>query len=136
MSCRIACQPEPRRHWPIFSVPGLPDGLTECLVCGGWITAVDLLEGMCAGPFLETRQYQVGDIARIFFIGMPSADMPDGTTAEGCPVVSPMTALPDPDGERLTDGSPVGVAPAFADARDLERERTLGMIRRCAERQW
>jgi len=186
MTCRVACQPQPRRHWPTFSPPDLPAGLAECLVCGDWITAVDLLEGMCAGPFLETRQYQVGDIARIFFIGMPSADMPDETTAEGCPVESPMAVVPEPEGKQPINGGLVTVAPlsvkhsdqlnalrsvdvspvqadgscsesrepghldpvsaspgrsesatghAFIDARDLERERTLAEIRRCAEHQ-
>ena len=104
MTCRVACQPEPRRHWPTFSVPGLPDGLAYCLVCWHYLTAVELF-GACP------------------------------KNAEGCPVASPITALPDPDGERLADGSPVGVAPTLTDARDLDRARTLGMIRRCAEHQ-
>ena len=36
-------------------------------------------------------------------------------------------------------GRPVGLAatgPAFLDARELERERTMAEIRRCAEHQW
>ena len=107
MSCRVACQPEPRRHWPTFSRPDLPAGLAECLVCGDWITARDFLAGVCAGyPTTE---------------GVSGGCTHDGHTASGA--------------ERLTDGSPVGVAP-LSDARDAERERTLGMIQRCAERQW
>ena len=108
MSCRIACQPEPRRHWPSFSPADLPSGLAECLVCRDWITAVDLLDGVCAGyPTTE---------------GVSGGCTHDGHTASGA--------------ERLTDGSPVGVAPPLTDARDVERERTLGEIRRCAEHQW
>ncbi|HAM40893.1 MAG TPA: hypothetical protein DCP69_06020 [Candidatus Omnitrophica bacterium] len=111
MSCRIACQPEPRRHWPSFSPADLPSGLAECLVCRDWITAVDFLEGVCAGwTEIEGK-------------------------AKECPVVAPMLVGADPDGGRLIDGSPIEVAP-LSGARDLERERTLGMIRRCAERQW
>ena len=106
MTCRVACQPEPPRHWPSFTVPGLPDGWAGCLMCGDWITALDLFDTVCPG-----------------------------STIEGCPEVSPMAALPDPDGERLTDGGPVGVAPSLADPRDAERERTLAEIQRCAEHQ-
>ena len=158
MSCRVACQPEPRRHWPIFSPADLPAGYAECLVCRDWITAVDLFEGVCAGPTTE---------------GVSGGRTHDGHTASGA--------------ERPIDGSPVTVAPlsakhsdqlnalrsvdvsavqaegscfesrelghldpvtaspgrsesatghAFVDARDLDRERTLGEIRRCAEHQW
>jgi len=81
--------------------------MAQCLVCRDWITAVDLLDGVCLGP-----------------------------PTERCPEVSPMAARPDPDGERLTDGNPVWVAPSSTDARDAERERTLAEIQRCAERQW
>jgi len=106
MTCRVGCQPEPRRHWPIFSPPDLPDGSAEGLVCGDWITAIDLIEGMCAGyPTTE---------------GVSGGCTQDGQPAAGA--VQPI------------DGGPVSVAPLF-DARDVERERTVAMIQRCAERQ-
>ena len=103
MGGRVACQPEPRRHWPIFSVPGLPDGFAYCLVCWHYLTDVELF-GAC----------------------------PKNT--EGFPVVSPMATVPDPEGEQPIDGSPVTVAP-LSEARDAERERTLGMVQRCEEHQ-
>ena len=123
MSRHIAVQVAPRRHWPIFSPPDLPDGCAECLVCRDWITAVDFLTDVCA---------------------LPTAIPPE---AEGCPVVVPMLAARYPEVGRLTDGSPVEAAPLFAkhsdqlnalrsvDEVDAERERTLGMIQRCAEHQ-
>ena len=149
MSCRVACQPELRRHWPIFSPPDLPPGLAECLVCRDWITAVDLLEGVCQLPILIPAvpvAIEPADLPdglaeppvkhKVQLNGMRSGDMPTERRRKGCPVASPITAFPNPDGDRLTDGSPVRVAPTSADARDAERERTLGMIRRCAEHQW
>jgi len=101
MTRRVACQPEPRRHWPSFSPPDLPAGLAECLVCGEWITAVDLLEGVCSGQ---------------------------------PPVGNPLTRL-DPVTVALGRSTSDTEHP-FADARELERERTLAEIRRCAEHQW
>ncbi len=41
---------EPLRHRPTFLPPDLPDGQAECLVCGDWITAVDLVSEECPGP--------------------------------------------------------------------------------------
>jgi len=70
-------------------------------MCGDWITAVDLLEGVCSG-----------DPA----VGNPMTQQDSVTVPFGR--------------SRSATGH------AFLDARELERERTLGMIRRCAERQW
>ena len=119
MSSRAACQPKPRRHWPIFSVPGMPDGLGYCSVCWDYLTAVGLFESECPGyPTTE---------------GVSGGCTQDGQPAAGA--VQPI------------DGSPVTVAPPSVkhsdqlnalrsvDELDAERERTLAMIQRCAERQ-
>ena len=105
MSCRVACQrePEPMPHHVVLA-PGLPPGFGVCPICK-WLVSVEdwAADAPCPGP-----------------------------TIEGCPVASPIPALPDPDGERLTDGSPVRVAPSRADAAAAERERTVAMLARCA----
>lgn len=97
-----------RHHEPDFSDWNVPLGQARCRVCRQLVDALAWIVTKCPGPMQ--------------------------TNAEGCPVVSPMAAVPDPDGERLTDGSPVGVAPS-PDPRDGEREQTLDMIQRCAPHQ-
>ena len=100
MTCRVACQPEPLRHWPVFSVPGLPDGFAYCLVCWDYLTAVGLFDSVCSGYPPESRE--------------PGP-------------LDPVTAS--------AGRSESATGHAFISACDLERERTLGMIQRCAEHQ-
>ena len=113
MSCRVACQrePEPMPHHVVLA-PGLPPGFGVCPICK-WLVSVEdwAADAPCPGPVVIQQ------------------------TAAGCPVVLPMAARPDPDGERLTDRSPVGVAPSRADAADAERERMVAQIQRCARHQ-
>ena len=122
MSCRVACQPEPRRHWPIFSPPDLPDGLAECLVCRDWITAVDFVDGVCAGPTTEGNPMRRHE-------GM-SPVQADGSCFESREPghLDPVTI------SRGRSESATGQL--LADPRDIERARTLTEIRRCAEHQW
>ena len=117
MSCRVARQPEPRRHWPIFSVPGLPDGLAYCLVCWNYLTAVGLFESVCPG-YPTTKDDGISPVQA------------DGACSESREPghLDPVTASPG--------RSESATGHLFLDARAIERERTLGEIRRCAEHQW
>jgi len=108
-------------------------------VCGDWITAVDLLEGVCAGP-PATHSDQLNALRSVddFY----AARAWERLAAQWYQVCRTCGCLPCVCGrylptkaEQPIDGSPVTVAP-LADPRDVERERTVGMIRRCAERQW
>ena len=93
----------------------------ECLVCGDWITAVDFIEGVCSG-----------DPA----VGNPmSQDDARPVQADGSCFESREPGHLDP--VTISRGrSESATGHAFISARALERERTLVMIRRCAERQW
>jgi len=139
MICRAQAirDPEPRRHWPIFSPPDLPAGYAECLVCRYWITAVDLLDEVCRGETPE--DYRV--------VGAPlDAKHSDQLNAWRSVDVRPVQAEGSCSESREPGHlDPVTASPGrsesatghlFLDARAIERERTLGMIRRCAERQW
>ena len=152
-----------RHHRPDFSVWDARTDLARCHTCGQPVNAATWVRTECQGS-----------------TGIRA-------NTEGCPVVSPMAAVPDPEGEQPIDGGPVTVAPlsakhpdqlnalrsvdvrpvqaegscsesrepghldpvtaspgrsesatghAFLDTRDLERERTMMEIRRCAEHQW
>ena len=100
-----------RHHRPDFSVWDARTDLARCHTCGQPVNAATWVRTECQGS-----------------TGIRA-------NTEGCPVVSPMAAVPDPEGEQPIDGSPVTVAP-FSEARGAERERTLVMIQRCAEHQW
>ena len=131
----LACQPEPRRHWPIFSPPDLPDGLAECLVCRDWITAVDLLEGVCSGPpVTHSDQLNAWRSVDDFYAERAWERL----AAQWHQVCRTCGCLPCVCGraERPIYRGPVTAAPSLADPRAAERERTLAMIQRCAERQW
>ncbi len=119
MTCRVACQPDPRHHWPTFAPADLPDGYAECLVCGDWITAVDLIGGVCAGSPFEASPLTQHD-------GPVQAD---GSCFESREPgrLDPVTV------SRGRSDSATGQL--LADPRDAERERALTEIQRCAEHQ-